>query len=77
VALVIFASWLAPRAIFGAYLFGAAIALNLQLQARGFGVSSYFLDMAPYLLTLIVLLIWGNRERSMPECLKAVFEGST
>ncbi len=78
VALVIFATWHPLRAILGAYLFGAALALNVQLQARGFGVSSYFLDMAPYLLTLLVLLALGStrRSRAMPEGLKAVFEGT-
>lgn len=77
VALVIFAAWHPLRAVVGAYLFGGALALQLQLQARGAGVSSYVLDMAPYLLTLAVLLVWGRkRSRAMPEGLRAVFEGT-
>jgi general nucleoside transport system permease protein len=77
VALVIFATWNPLRAALGAYFFGAVIALELQLQARGFGVSSFILDMAPYVLTLVALLVWGRKQtHAIPEGLKAVFEGS-
>lgn len=76
VALVIFAQWQPIRAIWGALLFGGALAFQLQLQARGAPISPFFLDMLPYLLTLGVLLIVGRRGRNaMPEGLKGVFEG--
>src|SRR6185369_2644234 len=39
VGLVIFAAWSPIRAILGALLFGGAVALQLQLQARGANVS--------------------------------------
>lgn len=75
VALVIFAGWSPLRAIFGCYLFGGAIALQLALQARGIPVSPFFLSMVPYLLTLAVLLLVGQRRQyAMPEGLRAVFE---
>jgi ABC-type uncharacterized transport system permease subunit len=77
VALVIFAMWSPLRAIAGALLFGGAIAFQLQLQARGANVSQFLLDMIPYLVTLAVLLLWGQRSRrSMPEGLKQVFRGT-
>ena len=80
VALVIFAGWSPLRAVLGCYLFGGAIALQLALQARGIPISPFFLSMVPYLLTLTVLLLVGQRRQyAMPEGLRAVFEsgGST
>ena len=76
VALVIFATWHPLRGVIGAVVFGAVLALQLQIQARGVAVSPYFLDMAPYLMTLLGLVVLGRSRRSaMPEGLKAVFEG--
>lgn len=76
VALVIFAGWSPLRAIFGSYLFGGAIALQLALQARGVPVSPILLSMVPYLLTLLVLILVGqHRTFAMPEGLRAVFTG--
>jgi simple sugar transport system permease protein len=76
VALVIFAAWSPLRAVLGSYLFGGAIALQLALQARGIPISPFFLSMVPYLLTLLVLLFVGRKQQySMPEGLRAVFEG--
>ena len=63
VALVIFSFWHPGKALWGAYLFGAAIALQLQAQVMGFAVPSYVLEMFPYLLTIVVLTVvtWRNR----------------
>jgi simple sugar transport system permease protein len=76
VALVIFAAWQPMRVVAGALLFGGALAFQLQLQARGAGVSPFLLDMLPYLLTLAVLLFMRDRKSSMPNGLKTVFEGT-
>jgi general nucleoside transport system permease protein len=77
VALVIFASWHPVRAIVGALLFGGAIAFQLQLQARNTAASPFLLDMLPYLITLLVLLIWGRRRQyQAPEGLWEVFRGT-
>ncbi|MGH2906909.1 MAG: ABC transporter permease [Solirubrobacterales bacterium] len=74
VALVIFASWLPIRAELGALLFGAAVSLQLQLQAHGVNVSAFLLGMTPYILTLIVLAIASRGQaQKMPAGLKAVF----
>jgi simple sugar transport system permease protein len=74
VALVIFASWLPIRAALGALLFGAAVSLQLQLQARGVNISAFLLGMTPYILTLVVLAIASrNQAQKMPAGLKAVF----
>jgi len=77
VGLVIFAAWSPIRAIGGAVLFGAAVALQLQLQARGSNVSPFLLDMIPYLLVLAVLMFFGRvKGRVVPAGLKDVFEGT-
>lgn len=76
VALVIFAAWSPVRAVWGALLFGGALAFQLQLQARGAPISPFLLDMLPYLLTLGVLLALRKRPGyTMPAGLSTVFEG--
>ena len=75
VALVIFAAWDPLKAVLGAWLFGAALALAPALQARGYGVNQFALDAMPYVLTLVVLVIFGrSRVDEAPEGLQAVFE---
>jgi general nucleoside transport system permease protein len=77
VALVIFSKWDPLRAIFGALLFGGAVALQLQLQARGAEISPFLLDMLPYLLSLGVLLLWGGvRKYAAPAGLGQVYKGT-
>jgi len=77
VGLVIFAMWSPIRAILGAVIFGGAVALQLQLQARGTNVSPFLLDMIPYLLVLVVLMLFGRvKGRVVPAGLKNVFEGT-
>jgi len=77
VALVIFASWKPIKAMIGAYLFGAAQALQLTVQQQGMAISPYFLFMVPYVLTLVALLIVERRKQSQtPEALGKVLAGS-
>ena len=76
VALVIFASWLPFRAMLGAYLFGGASVLQPTFQVQGIGISPFLLSMIPYVLTLLVLLTVRQHRYTMPEGLRAVFEGS-
>ncbi|RMF91238.1 MAG: ABC transporter permease, partial [Nitrospinota bacterium] len=61
-AIVIFGAWDPVRTALGAYLFGGIQALQLRLQALGIGMPTYLLMMAPYLFTIIVLILAG-RER--------------
>ncbi|MGE0879418.1 MAG: ABC transporter permease [Acidimicrobiia bacterium] len=75
VALVIFAAWDPIKAIGGAYLFGAALALAPALQARGYRLNQFALDVMPYVLTLAALILLGRRRvDEAPEGLKEVFE---
>ncbi|HRA47655.1 MAG TPA: ABC transporter permease [Thermomicrobiales bacterium] len=57
IALVIFAGWNPIWALAGAYLFGGVQAGQFQLQVVGVGLSPFFLNMLPYLFTIIVLVI--------------------
>jgi ABC-type uncharacterized transport system permease subunit len=75
VALVIFAAWHPLRAVGGAYLFGAALALSPALQARGYGLNQFALDAVPYVVTIAVLVGLGRRRaHAAPEGLRKVFE---
>ncbi len=77
IALVIFSRWRPARVIVGALLFGGAEVLQLQLQARGVGISPFLLGMFPYLLTLLVLLAWGGSRRlAAPAALGRTVYGS-
>ena len=71
VALVIFAFWRPSRAVFGAYLFGGVMALQLRLQASGTQLPSSILLMLPYALTIIVLVFssWRKATSDEPEYL--------
>jgi ABC-type uncharacterized transport system permease subunit len=78
VALVIFSAWSPLRIVGGALLFGAMLALQMQLQASGAAISPFLLDMIPYLVTLVVLVQLRKASRGrMPEGLKEVFESSS
>jgi ABC-type uncharacterized transport system permease subunit len=56
VALVIFAAWDPVRAMMGAVLFGGVEALQFRLQAMGVQFSYFFLQMLPYIFTIVVLI---------------------
>ena len=62
-ALVVFASWRAGRVLVGAYLFGGISVLQLNLQAAGARVPVELLSAAPYLVTILVLVLISARAR--------------
>lgn len=55
VALVIFAAWNPVKALLGAYLFGGLDIIGFRFQGY-LPISQYFVDMLPYLVTIIVLV---------------------
>jgi general nucleoside transport system permease protein len=57
IALVIFALWNPYRALLGALLFGGVNAIQFRLQAAGTTIPAPFLNMLPYLFTILVLTI--------------------
>jgi len=56
-ALTTFATWRPGRVLLGAYLFGGVTMLGFDLQAKGVEVPSEFLNMLPYLATIVVLAL--------------------
>ncbi|MEM8572542.1 MAG: ABC transporter permease [Pseudomonadota bacterium] len=85
-AIVVFATWKPWRVLLGAWLFGGVTILQLNLQASGFlswlqslGIpaQAQYLSMAPYLVTILVLvLISADRTRARlnaPACLGRAF----
>ncbi|PTV95510.1 nucleoside ABC transporter membrane protein [Rhodobacter aestuarii] len=62
-AIVVFASWKPERVLIGAYLFGGITALQLQLQAAGYAIPVHLLSMAPYVITVLVLVILSATHR--------------
>jgi simple sugar transport system permease protein len=77
IALVIFSKWHPLRAIVGALLFSGAVAFQLMLQSSGVQVSPFLLNTIPYVLTLVVLIVWGGRRRyAAPASLGRVYQGA-
>jgi general nucleoside transport system permease protein len=56
-AIVVFAAWKPWRVVLGAWLFGGVTILQLNLQASGVAIQSQYLSMAPYLVTILVLVL--------------------
>jgi simple sugar transport system permease protein len=65
IALVIFATWDPVRAVVGALLFGGINAIQFRMQAAGTTIPAPFLNMMPYLFTILVLvaITWGETMR--------------
>ena len=68
VALVIFVAWNPIKGFFGGALFGGLSILGLKLQAMGFGVSQYLVDMIPYVATILIVIFstYKKRKESQP-----------
>lgn len=56
-ALTTFATWRPARVLLGAYLFGGVTMLQFHLQGSGVEIASEFLNMLPYLATIVVLAL--------------------
>lgn len=65
VALVIFARWNPIACFLAALLFGAAGALGPALQSVGITQGYYFFNAAPYVLTLLIMVISTSPKRSL------------
>nr|WP_261303909.1 ABC transporter permease [Paenibacillus andongensis] len=66
VALIIFARWNPVRALVCAYFFGVLDTLGFRVQLIGSHIPSYFLKMIPYIVTILVLMFLGWRNRNKP-----------
>lgn len=56
-AIVVFASWRPLRLLLGAWLFGGISVLQLNLQAARVPIPVEVLSMAPYVVTILVLVV--------------------
>jgi simple sugar transport system permease protein len=64
VALIIFAKWNPFRAMVVSYFFGGLDTLGFRIQLIGSHIPSYFLKMLPYVITILVLMFTGWRNRN-------------
>jgi simple sugar transport system permease protein len=62
-AAVIVGRWLPLGTLAGCLMFGATEALQLRVQAFNLPVSSYVIQMVPYLAALLVLASLGRTAR--------------
>lgn len=80
-AIVVFASWRPGRLVLGAYLFGGIGVLQLNLQPANVPIPVALLSMAPYLVTILALVILsagrGRAALSAPGSLGKPFHAST
>lgn len=74
IALVIFARWMPWRALLGGLLFGGIEAIIPRIKVAGLPIPQYFLEMAPYAVTLIVLIYAALRLRAGQDAPKALGE---
>jgi general nucleoside transport system permease protein len=71
-AAIIVGRWMPFRVMLGCLLFGAASAVALNIQGWGLPVSSYIIQMTPYLIALAVLCGVGRAAR-MPAAIGKPF----
>jgi simple sugar transport system permease protein len=74
-AAIIVGRWMPFRVMLGSLLFGAASAIALNIQGWGLPVSSYIIQMTPYLIALAVLCGVGRSAR-MPAAIGKPFTRS-
>jgi simple sugar transport system permease protein len=70
IALVIFSQWNPYKAFWGAYLFGGLHIIGFRLQKYDLPISQYFINLLPYLVTIVVLTIGSikeNKKNNAPE----------
>jgi simple sugar transport system permease protein len=65
VALVIFARWNPMLCFWAALLFGGAASLGPALQSVGLSQGYYLFNAAPYILTLIIMIITCSPKRKL------------
>jgi len=62
VALVIFCRWNPYKVFIGAYVFGGLDIVGFRLQQYDIHISQYLIDMLPYLVTIIIIIIGSMRK---------------
>lgn len=62
IALVIFCKWNPWVVFLGAYLFGGLDIIGFRLQKFDIPISQYIIDMLPYVITIVILIISSTRK---------------
>ena len=80
--LVVFASWMPSRVVFGALLFGGITILQLHAQGFNIRISAQYLSMLPYLATIFILValrirLKNKTNRTVPNCLGRIFHSTS
>ncbi|WP_273691697.1 ABC transporter permease [Ketogulonicigenium vulgare] len=77
-AIVVFASWRPDRLLIGAYLFGGITVLQINLQLARVPVPVSLLAMAPYIVTILalVLISRGRRNSASPAMIGRPFHAT-
>jgi simple sugar transport system permease protein len=65
VALVIFARWQPLNCLLASLLFGGAQAIGPALQAVGVSSFYYLFNAAPYILTLVIMVLTCSPKRTL------------
>jgi simple sugar transport system permease protein len=65
VALVIFARWKPMLCFYASLLFGGAAALGPALQSVGINQGYHLFNAAPYVLTLVIMIITCSPKRAL------------
>ncbi|MBD1822542.1 ABC transporter permease [Cyanobacteria bacterium FACHB-DQ100] len=65
VALVIFARWNPVQCLWASMLFGGAQAIGPSLQAVGIDGGTYLFNAAPYVLTLVIMILTCSPKRTI------------
>jgi simple sugar transport system permease protein len=65
VALVIFARWNPMQCLWASLLFGGAQAVGPALQSVGVEEGYYLLNAAPYVLTLVIMILTCSPKRTL------------
>ena len=65
VALVIFARWNPMQCLYASLLFGGAQALGPSLQSVGLNYGYYLFNAAPYILTLVIMVLTCSPKRTL------------
>jgi len=72
-AALIVGRWTPLGALLSCLIFGAAAALEVRLQGVDFAVSSYVIQMVPYVVALVVLTALGRGSR-MPQAIGRAYQ---
>jgi len=62
IALVIFCKWNPYLVMIGAFLFGGLDIIGFRIQKYDFNISQYIIDLLPYIVTIIILILASVRK---------------